>query len=57
MAVTPVGGYFGVLLAIAVAAAVSFGVASVLLGFGRAEQRGRRDRCAAARPSPAPTGA
>jgi len=38
MAVTPKDGYFGVLLAIAVAAGVSFAVASVLLGFGRAEQ-------------------
>ena len=38
MAVTPKDGYFGVLLAIAVAAGVSFGVASMLLGFGRAEQ-------------------
>jgi PTS system mannitol-specific IIC component len=35
MAVTPKGGYFGVLLGIAVAAGVSFVVASVLLGFGR----------------------
>jgi PTS system mannitol-specific IIC component len=38
MAVTPKDGYVGVLLAIAVAAVVSFGVASMLLGFGRAEQ-------------------
>jgi PTS system mannitol-specific IIC component len=38
MAVTPKDGYVGVLLAIAVAAAVSFGVASMLLGLGRAEQ-------------------
>jgi PTS system mannitol-specific IIC component len=38
MAVTPKDGYFGVLAAIAVAAGVSFGVASMLLGFGRAEQ-------------------
>jgi mannitol PTS system EIICBA or EIICB component len=35
MAVTPKGGYFGVLLGIAIAAGVSFVVASVLLGFGR----------------------
>ena len=38
MAVTPKDGYFGVLAAIAVAFAVSFGVASMLFGFGRAEQ-------------------
>jgi PTS system mannitol-specific IIC component len=38
MAVTPKDGYVGVLLAIAVAAGVSFGVASLLLGLGRAEQ-------------------
>ena len=38
MAVTPKDGYVGVLLAIAVAAVVSFGVASMLLGFGRSEQ-------------------
>jgi mannitol PTS system EIICBA or EIICB component len=38
MAVTPRDGYFGVLAAIVVACGVSFGVASMLLGFGRAEQ-------------------
>ncbi|HEX7172314.1 MAG TPA: mannitol-specific PTS transporter subunit IIC [Candidatus Limnocylindria bacterium] len=38
MAVTPPGGFVGVLLAIAVAAGVSFAVASLLLGFGRAEE-------------------
>jgi PTS system mannitol-specific IIC component len=38
MAVTPRDGYFGVLLAILVATSVSFAVASMLLGFGRAEQ-------------------
>jgi PTS system mannitol-specific IIC component len=38
MAVTPRDGHIGVLLAIAVAGAVSFGVASMLFGFGRAEQ-------------------
>src|SRR5262245_5011138 len=37
MAVTPKGGYFGVLLGITLAAAVSFTVASMLLGFGRLE--------------------
>jgi PTS system mannitol-specific IIC component len=35
LAVTPRGNYFGVLAAVVVAAAVSFAVASVLLGFGR----------------------
>jgi PTS system mannitol-specific IIC component len=35
MAVTPKGGYFGVLLGIAISAGVSFVVASALLGFGR----------------------
>lgn len=38
LAVTPRGGWFGVLLGIAVSAAVTFAVASVLLGFGRGEQ-------------------
>ena len=38
LAVTPKDGYIGVLLAIAVATGVSFAVASLLLGFGRAEQ-------------------
>jgi PTS system mannitol-specific IIC component len=38
MAVTPKDGYFGVLLAIAVACGVSFGVASMQFSFGRAEQ-------------------
>jgi PTS system mannitol-specific IIC component len=37
LAVTPRGGYFGVLLGIAVAAGVSFVVAATLLGFGRLE--------------------
>jgi mannitol PTS system EIICBA or EIICB component len=39
LAVTPKDGYFGVLAAVAVACGVSFGVASMLLGFGRVEQR------------------
>jgi len=39
MAVTPKGGYFGVLLGIVLAAAVTFAVASVLLGFGRLEKQ------------------
>jgi mannitol-specific phosphotransferase system IIBC component len=38
LAVTPKDGYFGVLADILVATVVSFGVASMLLGFGRAEQ-------------------
>jgi PTS system mannitol-specific IIC component len=37
MAVTPRGGYVGVLLGIAISAGVSFAVASALLGFGRLE--------------------
>jgi mannitol PTS system EIICBA or EIICB component len=37
MAVTPKGGYIGVLLGIAISAGVSFVVASALLGFGRLE--------------------
>jgi PTS system mannitol-specific IIC component len=38
MAVTPKGGYVGVLLGIAIAAGVTFAVASLLLGFGRLEK-------------------
>jgi mannitol PTS system EIICBA or EIICB component len=38
LAVTPKGGYFGVLAAIVVAAGVSFVVAAFLLGFGRGEK-------------------
>jgi PTS system mannitol-specific IIC component len=37
LAVTPKGGWFGVLLGIVLAAAVTFAVASLLLGFGRKE--------------------
>ncbi|MGC4803519.1 mannitol-specific PTS transporter subunit IIC [Micromonospora sp. DT233] len=37
LAVTPKGGYFGVLLGVLIATAVSFAVASALLGFGRGE--------------------
>jgi PTS system mannitol-specific IIC component len=36
MAVTPKGGWFGVIAGIVIATAVSFAVAAVLLGFGRA---------------------
>jgi mannitol PTS system EIICBA or EIICB component len=42
MAVTPKGGYFGVLLGVVLAAAVTFAVASLLLGFGRLE--GKADK-------------
>jgi mannitol PTS system EIICBA or EIICB component len=38
LAETPKGGYFPVLSAVVVACAVSFGVASVLMGFGRGEK-------------------
>ena len=44
LAVTPKGGYFGVLAAVVVATAVSFGVASVLLGFGKGEKDGEAHR-------------
>jgi PTS system mannitol-specific IIC component len=37
-AVTPKGGWFGVFFGVLVAAAVSFGVGSALLGFGRLEK-------------------
>jgi mannitol PTS system EIICBA or EIICB component len=39
LAVTPKGGYFAVLASVTVAAAVSFVVASFLMGFGRGEKR------------------
>lgn len=38
LAVTPKGGYFAVLAAIVIAFAVSFAVASLLMGFGRGEK-------------------
>lgn len=38
MAVTPKGGYFGVILGILIATGVTFFVASLLLGFGRLEK-------------------
>jgi mannitol-specific phosphotransferase system IIC component len=38
LAVTPRGGYVGVILGIVIATAVSFAVASILLGFGRGEK-------------------
>ncbi|MEV4118553.1 PTS mannitol transporter subunit IICB [Micromonospora sp. NPDC049645] len=37
LAVTPKGDYFGVILGVVIAAAVTFAVASALLGFGRGE--------------------
>jgi mannitol-specific phosphotransferase system IIC component len=37
MAVTPKGGWFGVILGILIAAGVTFAVAALLLGFGRGE--------------------
>ncbi|HEV8650496.1 MAG TPA: PTS mannitol transporter subunit IICB [Actinomycetes bacterium] len=46
MAVTPKGGYFGVLAGIVLAAATSFIVGSALLGFGR-EARNEADEAAA----------
>ena len=48
LAETPRGGYFGVLAGIAVSTAVSFGVAAVLLGFGRAKDVVAEDEAAAA---------
>jgi mannitol PTS system EIICBA or EIICB component len=49
-AVTPRGGWFGVFLGVAIAAAVSFAVASLLLGFGRlaSDQEAVEDESAAA---------
>jgi mannitol PTS system EIICBA or EIICB component len=38
LAVTPRGGYFGVLLGVAIAAVVTFFAAGALLGFGRSER-------------------
>ncbi|NUP77543.1 MAG: PTS mannitol transporter subunit IICB [Nonomuraea sp.] len=43
LAVTPKGGWLGSLAGIAVATAVSFAVAAVLLGFGRAEKDAEKD--------------
>jgi mannitol-specific phosphotransferase system IIC component len=49
-AVTPKGGWFGVFLGVAIAAAVSFAVASLLLGFGRlaSDQEAVEDEAATA---------
>jgi PTS system mannitol-specific IIC component len=61
MAVTPKDGYIGVLLDITVATVVSFGAASMLLGFGRAEQPDAETSPAASPATglagPTPTGA
>jgi mannitol-specific phosphotransferase system IIC component len=61
LAVTPKDGFFGVLADVAVASVVSFGVASALLGFGRAEQpvaQAATTGAATALPTaPTPTGA
>jgi PTS system mannitol-specific IIC component len=38
LAVTPKGSYFGVILGVLIAAAVSFAVGSALFGFGRLER-------------------
>jgi PTS system mannitol-specific IIC component len=46
MAVTPKGGYVGVLLGVLVAAAVSFAANSALLGFGRLEKAEDEDTVA-----------
>jgi mannitol PTS system EIICBA or EIICB component len=48
LAETPRGGYFGVLAGVTVAAAVSFGVGSALLGFGHARDVVSEDEAAAA---------
>ncbi|RCG33152.1 PTS mannose transporter subunit IIA [Sphaerisporangium album] len=47
LAVTPKGGWFGVLAGIIIASAVSFAVASALLGFGRGEKEPAEDAGAA----------
>jgi PTS system mannitol-specific IIC component len=61
LAVTPKDGYFGVLLDILVASVISFGAASMLLGFGRAEQPVQEAATSGAAPAlptaPTPTGA
>ncbi len=57
LAVTPKDGYVGVLLAIVVAAGVSFAVASALLGFGRSEQPVADASATAPAAGLAPTGA
>ncbi|MEV4312517.1 mannitol-specific PTS transporter subunit IIC [Actinocrispum sp. NPDC049592] len=44
LAVTPKGGYFGVIAGIVLSAAVSFVVAAVLMKFGRGEKAAERER-------------
>jgi mannitol PTS system EIICBA or EIICB component len=48
LAQTPRGGYFPVLASVVVAAGVSFGVGSVLLGFGRLEEKAADESAAQA---------
>jgi PTS system mannitol-specific IIC component len=57
MAVTPKDGYFGVLADVLVATVVSFGVASMLFGFGRAEQPDAETEQQRAAMAASPTGA
>jgi mannitol-specific phosphotransferase system IIBC component len=52
LAMTPRGGWFGVLAGVAVAAVVSFVVASALLGFGRLAEPPAADAAAAPDPTP-----
>ncbi|GAB3137479.1 PTS mannitol transporter subunit IICB [Microbispora hainanensis] len=51
MAVTPKGGWFGVIAGIVIATAVSFAVAAALLGFGRANGDRADDAAQAATPN------
>ena len=51
MAVAPRGDHLGVLAGVAVGTIVSFVVASMLLGFGRAERRAEREAAQAAQAS------
>ncbi|WP_084958662.1 PTS mannitol transporter subunit IICB [Thermoactinospora rubra] len=53
LAVTPRGGLFGVILGVVVSAAVSFLVASVLLGFGRGERKAAEEGAAEQPPAEA----
>jgi PTS system mannitol-specific IIC component len=57
LAVTPRGGHFGVLLGVLTAAAASFVVAALLLGFGRKEQEDNPDKAKAPDADAAPAGA
>lgn len=51
LAVTPKGGYFGVVAGVVIAAGVSFIVASLLLGFGYTEHRRAKKRSAGQEPA------